>query len=148
MNLTQIRAIDPAAVPTAELAELTATVALKAKQFKDALADCTSLEKELNKRADTEILGDHEKVETAFGVYSRTSRTNMVLPSAENGGKDAVLQHVVDQVNAGTPLDEAFAILSTSLKKTAFDDIENDADLPLGIGRSEQVTVKFNPKKV
>jgi len=70
----------------------------------------------------------------------------MVLPKDEDGGKNAVLQHVVDQVNSGVAVDEAFEILSASLKMSAFKDIE-DADLPIGISRTDIPSVKFTAKK-
>lgn len=146
MNLKDLRELDPTTVEQADIPLVCYHAATLAAKLKNMQADCEDVLKALNARADVTLLKDIEKAETEYGTYKRNTRTNMVLPPAEAGGKDAVLRHVVQQVNAGVPVDEAFAILSTSLKKTAFDDLTND-ELPLGIGRSDQTTVKFTPKK-
>lgn len=146
MNVAELRALDTTTVPVEDIPRICYHAATTAATLKRMLGDCEDVVKELSKRADTTLLKDLEKADTEYGSYKRMTRTNMVLPPAELGGKDVVLQHVVDQVNDGMPVDEAFAILSTSLKKTAFDDME-DAELPLGIKRSDQTSVKFTPKK-
>ena len=146
MNIAEIRGLDTATVPVEDIPRVCYHAATIAAALKRMLGDCEDVVKELNARADGTLLKDLEKAETEYGTYKRTTRTNMVLPPAELGGKNAVLKHVVELCNNGTPVDEAFAILSTSLKKTAFDELE-DGELPLGISRSDQTTVKFTPKK-
>ena len=146
MNIAELRGLDTATVPVEDIPRICYHAATTAATLKRMMQDCDDVVKELNARADVTLLKDLEKAETEFGSFKRMTRTNMVLPSAEQGGKDAVLKHVVALVNNGTPVDEAFAILSTSLKKTAFDDLTDD-ELPLGIKRSDQTTVKFTPKK-
>lgn len=161
MNIAEIRELDTATVPVEDIPRICYHAATIAATLKRMLGDCEDVVKELNARVDGTLLKDLEKVETEFGTYTRTTRTNMVLPKDENDNTDKslVLRYVVDQVNAGTPIDEAFAILSTSLKKSGFDElIDPDSELDktsgqsslertLGIGRSDQTTVKFTPKK-
>ena len=147
MNLKDLRNIDAQEIPVADIPLVAYHAATTAKKLKGWMADCEDLLKELNKRADSTLLDGLEKAETEYGKFTRAVRTVMVLPNDEMGGKNAVLKHVVDQVNAGVPVDEAFDILSTSLKKSSFDNIENDAELPLGIGRTDISSVKFTPKK-
>lgn len=147
MNIAEIRGLDTATVPVEDIPRICYHAATIAATLKRMMADCEDVVKELNARADGTLLkGEESAYSDKFGTFKYTTRTNMVLPSAEQGGKDAVLSHVVALVNNGTPVDEAFAILSTSLKKTAFDDL-TDEELPLGIKRSDQTTVKFTPKK-
>lgn len=145
-TLSELRDLDVTTLDPADIADVTRQVMVKMKTFKNVIDDLDTQRKALFPLADLHIIKDNEEVVTAFGKYTKKPKQYMVLPSDEDGGKDAAIQYAVDLANAGTPVDEAFAGFSVSLKLTGWKDVETE-DLPVGIGRSEEDVIRFTPSK-
>lgn len=155
LTLSEVRDLDEtdlAAIP----AELIPVVCAKVDAFRkfaiNLEKDCGSLMTVLNQRAFTELLGDADEAKYPAGKFKKSSTDYMALPKAteaDGGGWTAVFTECIRRVNEDNiPVDEAFSWINFQrLNAKAFADIEDNADLPIGISRSTKILAKFTATK-
>lgn len=155
LKLQEVRNLDEtdlAIIPTELLPAVCAQIDAYRKFAVNLEKDCGSLMTVLNERALNELLGDADEAKYPAGKFKKSSTDYMVLPKpteTDGGGWTAVFTECIRRVNAGeVPVDEAFSWINYHrLNAAAFADIEDNADLPIGIGRSTKILAKFTATK-